>query len=248
MLSPIQDGASKVLSPVRDITNWVSTTLKAKSENAHYEAEAATLRKELALDRYAQSSFTRDQQLLKLDRTDSLSQYGLLSANVVGRDEVLWYQDITIDKGSDDGVRDHDPVIGQDGLVGEVTTVTGGSSIVTLITNPKFAAGATILGTAGVSGLLQPEVADPSTLQLNDLLPDESSQVQANQTVVTSGFGDGTGSAIESYFPRGIPIGQISTQDPQTSITDSQSVQVTPFVDVTELSAVQVLTKPHTNS
>ena len=31
VFSPVQAGASKVLSPVRDVANWVSDTLRAKS-------------------------------------------------------------------------------------------------------------------------------------------------------------------------------------------------------------------------
>ncbi len=248
VLSPIQDGASKVLSPVRDVTNWFSTTLKAKSENANLVRRNLTLSKELALDKYAQSAFSRDQQLLKLDNTDNLRSYGLLTASVIARDPLLWYQYITIDKGSDDGVRPNDPVVGPGGLVGDVTTVTGRSSIVTLITDPKFAAGALITGTSGVSGVLQPDVGDPSTLQLTDILPDEASQVQSSQVVVTSGFQDTNDPNVESYFPPGIPIGTVSSQTPANSITLNQEVQVTPFVNLPELTAVQVLTRPHAGS
>lgn len=248
VLSPIQDGASKVLSPVRDVTNWFSTTLKAKSANAHLVAQNATLQNEVNALRYYQFEAQRDQQLLKLDTTDSLSSYGPLAANVIARDPLLWYQYITIDKGSDDGVRDNDPVVGQDGLVGDVTSVSGGSSIVTLITDPKFAVGATIMGTTGVSGVLQPDVGNPGALQLTDIPPASSGQVQTNQVVVTSGFQDSNDPTVESYYPPGIPIGQISTQNPQDSINTNEQVQVTPFVNLTQLTAVQVLTKPHAGS
>ncbi len=245
VLSPIQDGASKVLSPVRDVTNWFSTTLKAKSANNRLVADNAALQNEVSKLQYAQYGYARDQRLLKLSASDNLSSYGLLSANVIASDGLLWNQTITIDKGSDDGVHQNDPVIGQDGLVGDITTVNGGSSIVTLITDPKFAVGATIMGTTGVSGVLQPDVGNPSALQLTDIPPDDSSQVQTLQTVVTSGFTDTNDPTIQSYYPPGIPIGQISTQDPNDSITTNQQVQVTPFVNLTQLSVVRVLTKPH---
>lgn len=249
VLSPIQDGASKVLSPVRDVTNWFSTTLKAKSQNAHLVAENERLNKDLALDQYDSIEYARDQTLLKLDATDNLRSHGLVAANVIDRDPLLWYQQITIDKGSDDGVKVNDPVIGQDGLVGEISVViSGSSSVVTLITDPKFAAAAMIEDTTGVSGVLQPDVGNPSTLQLTDIPTASSSQVQTGQVVVTSGFRDTNDPVIESYYPPGIPIGTISTQNPQDSITTNQQVQVTPFVNLAQLSVVQVLTKPHAGS
>jgi rod shape-determining protein MreC len=249
VLSPIQDGASKVLSPVRDVTNWFSTTLKAKSQNANLLAQNGTLTKDLALDKYDAVEFGQDQKLLKLDTTDNLRSYGLVAANVIATDSLLWYEHITIDKGSDDGVKVSDPVIGQDGLVGDVAAVTSGSSsTVTLITNPKFAVGAMITGTAGVPGVLEPDVGNPGTLQLNDIPTAAASQVQTGQVVVTSGFEDTNDPTIQSFYPAGIPIGTISTQDPNDSITTSQLVQVTPFVNLTELRVVQVLTKPHAGS
>ena len=39
VFSPVQAGASKVLSPVRDVANWVSDTLKAKSQRDHLQTE-----------------------------------------------------------------------------------------------------------------------------------------------------------------------------------------------------------------
>ena len=47
-----------------------------------------------------------------------------MTAQVILRDPTLWYQTIEVDKGSDDGVALHDPVIGDGALVGEVTEVS----------------------------------------------------------------------------------------------------------------------------
>jgi rod shape-determining protein MreC len=248
VLSPIQDGASKVLSPVRDVTNWFSTTLKAKSQNAHLVAENAKLSNEVTRYQYDAIEYAKDQTLLGLDKSDGLSSYGPVGAQVIARDGLLWYQTMTIDKGSDDGVRLNDPVVGLDGLVGDITTVNGGSSIVTMIADPKFAVAAMIEDTAGVTGVLEPEVGNPGALQLTDLTPSEASQVQTGQVVVTSGFRDTNDPSIESYYPQGLPIGTISTQNPQVSITTNGQVQVTPFVNLTQLTAVQVLTRPHAGS
>ncbi len=44
VFSPIQQGASTVLSPVRDIGNWFSDTFKARSQVKQLKAENQTLR------------------------------------------------------------------------------------------------------------------------------------------------------------------------------------------------------------
>ena len=52
-----------------------------------------------------------------------VSGYAPVGAHVFSRDPQLWYATIEVDKGSDDGVHINDPVIGDGGLVGKVSTV-----------------------------------------------------------------------------------------------------------------------------
>jgi len=252
VLSPIQDGASKVLSPVRDVTDWFSSTLRAKSRNEQLNAENTRLRTENMTYKAYAVEYAQDEKLLKLDNLLNLSQYGLVSANVIERDSLPWYDQIEINRGSDNGVRVDDPVIGQDGLVGDVLAVTGTTSEVTLIVSPKFAVGAMVEATQdgavqGYPGVIQPSVGDDAdSLVLSQLKP--TAQVSPGEDVVTSGFRDSGDPTIESYYPPGIPIGQISNQDAQNTVVNSQQVDVAPFVNFTQLSVVQVLTKPHANS
>jgi rod shape-determining protein MreC len=246
VLSPIQDGASKVLSPVRDVGNYFSSTLTAKSRVARLLAEDKQLTKDVSRDQYDAIEYRQDQKLLGLNATDNLSSYGLKAANVIARNPVVWYETITIDKGSDAGVKVTDPVIGPGGLVGDVSIVGLTYSVVTLITSPDFAVGAMVENTAGDSGVLQPAVGNPGALELSGL--PTTAQVQTGQEVVTSGFQDTNDPAIKSYYPAAIPIGQISSQNPDSLVYTNQAVQVNPAVDLTHLSVVRVLTKPFAKS
>jgi rod shape-determining protein MreC len=251
VLSPIQDGASKVLSPVRDVTNWFSTTLRAKSRNQQLTAANESLNKEVTTYKAYAIEYAQAEKVLKLDNIYDLGSYGPVAAYVIGRDTLPWYDQIEIDRGSDSGVAVDDPVVGQDGLVGNVLAVTGSTSEVTLITSPKFAVGAMVEDTQGSSaqgyyGVLQPAVGNPDSLVLGSL--PTTAQVSQGQDVVTSGFKDSGDPTIESYYPPGIPIGQISNQDAQNTVATSEQVDVAPFVNFTQLSLVQVLTKPHAGS
>jgi len=243
VLSPVQEGASTVLSPVRDIAGWFSSTFRAKSQLAQRTAENHTLRLDDARLQYEVTQYKKYARLVNLDRSYNLHAYGLVGANVIAKDPVLWYETITVDKGSGDGVKQWDPVVGPGGLVGDVTDVTGNSAIVSLLTSPDFAVGAEVENNAGSVGLIQPEAGNPSTLQLINL--PTTAQIGPNQTMVaTSGFKDQGERAIHSLYPPGIPIGTISSENPQSSVLTNQPLQVTPLADLQDLSAVQILTHP----
>ena len=243
VLSPVQSGASTVLSPFRDAVNYISSTFDAKSKLGSLQNKYDALVKQYAKVQYEGIEYRQAEGLLKLDRSYGINAYRPEAADVIAEDPVLWYRTITVDKGASSGVKYLDPVVGPGGLVGDVTTVTSGTSVVSLITSPKFSVGATIENQSGAAGLIQPRVGDPSTLMLNDL--PSSSNVSSNQLVVTSGFKDPNAPTIQSFAPPGIPIGTVSSENPQYSVITNQQVQVTPLADLQHLSLVQILTRPH---
>jgi rod shape-determining protein MreC len=244
VLSPVQSGASTVLSPFRDAAKYVSQTFNDRSQLAHYKALDHRLTTELGQAQTAAERNRKAASILKVDNDFNLSQYDPKSADVIGEDPSLWYQTIKVNIGSSSGVKLRDPVIGPGGLVGDVTNVGPGTSEVSLITSPDFSVGATIQNQDGASGLIQPLAGDPTTLTLIDL--PGTANVQSSQLVVTSGFSGGTKApTIESWAPPGIPIGTVSTANPQNSVLENQEVQVTPLADLQYLSLVSILTLPH---
>jgi rod shape-determining protein MreC len=242
VLSPIQSGASKVLSPVRDIAGWFSDTINAKSENSKLRQENQRLTQQLDRALYAESQLSQLKQLVHLDNSDSINSYAPVSANVIEQDPTYWYQTIEVDKGSDDGVQDGDPVIGDDGLVGDVSDVGSNFSIVSELTDDKFAVSAVVEdGGAGDQGLLTPEVGNPFQLVLS-ALPSHAN-IQAGDQVVTSGFKDPNDPSIESLYPPGIAIGVVNDAN-QNTLNNDQTVTVSPDVSLRHLTVVQILTKP----
>jgi rod shape-determining protein MreC len=238
VLSPIQDGASKVTAPVRDVANWVSDTLRAKSQRDQLQRQVQNLNKEVA---EYQSAAIQNRQLTRevgLDQSIGASSYHPVAADVIERDPSLWYQTLEINEGSSDGVELNDPVIGDGALVGKVTTVNGSSSYVTLITDHSVAVAAQVLPD-GDTGVLGPQVGSPNQLLLEDL-PNHAS-ISSGEQVVTAGFKQGP---LQSLYPPGIPIGRVSAVS-QNELLDSGQVQVAPSADMRHLDSVQVLTRPH---
>jgi rod shape-determining protein MreC len=243
VLSPLQSGASTVLSPFRDAVNYVGATFNAKSKLNRVEAENAQLKTDLAKVQYEGLEYRKAAAILNLDKNYNLDQYAPESARLIGENPSLWYRSITLNKGSNAGVKQYDPVVGPGGLVGDVLRVGSDYSVVALITSPDFAISATIENQQGASGLIQPRVGDPSTLMLNDL--PTNANVSNSQLVVTAAFKDPGNPAIQSDAPPGIPIGTVSSTNPQSSVLENQQVQVTPSVDLQRLSLVQILTHPN---
>jgi rod shape-determining protein MreC len=240
VLSPVQEGASKVLSPARDLAGWVSDTLHAKSESDQLRKQVQTLRRELAS---AQQKSINDVQLTNevgLDDSLGINTYHPVTANVIGRDPALWYQTIQVDQGSDNGVRLDDPVLGDGALVGKISTVAPTVSFVTLITDHSYAVAAEVQDAGGDLGVLVPAVGSPNQLLLQDL-PNRAS-ILDGQEVVTASFTDPSNPAVNSLYPQGIPIGQVSNAN-QNELLSNGQVQVAPDANLRHLSVVQILTR-----
>jgi rod shape-determining protein MreC len=236
VFSPVEQGASTVLSPFRDVASFFSSTFKAKSQVKQLQSTVASLRRKLDAAQYAAS--LNAQYSAQLHLVDNgLSAYKPIAATVVLRDPNYWYETIQVDKGSDDGVRDGDPVTGAGALVGEVTQVGPDFSVVSLLTDPSMQVAAKVLDSNGDTGVLQPAVGNPQQLVLQDLQP--TAPVQAGDQVTTVGFRYGT---LEDLYPAAIPIGTVASVGDQ--LANNGEVTVTPSANLRELSAVDILTAP----
>lgn len=235
VVAPVQDGASQTLKPARDLFGWFGDTLDAKGENEDLRKERDALRRE-AVDADVlrrQNAALRAQ--LRLDERLGLDRMGPVSARVIVRSNSVLNQTVNINKGSSDGIRVDQPVVTSSGLVGKISFVSSGTSKVTLITDADFGASARI-SDSGVTGGVVPAAGAPRELRLMFTTSDDV--VQKGNTVVTDGTTDDP--QLRPLFPPDIPIGRVTRVDDPG--TDAQEVHIRPFVDIRDVSYVQVLT------
>jgi rod shape-determining protein MreC len=238
VVSPIQEGASRALKPVRDLFGWFGDTLNAKSERDDLRKQVAQWRAEAIANEGAKRKADDLGKVLGLDRELGLDQMGPVVARVTGRSPTVWYSTITINKGSVDGVRPYQPVITGDGLVGTVSlNVAGHSAIVQLITDSKSGVAAAI-NSSGVTGIVQPAVGAPDDLRLEFIR--HADRIKPGEDLVTAGTSTGR---LPSLFPPNIPIGRVTKVD-QDEVDLYQRVHLRPFASLRRLNFVQVLTKP----
>ena len=237
ILGPIEEGADRALKPARDLVDWFDETFEARGRNDDLEAEVQDLRARVAAADAATKENQQLREMLDLGPGGGIAGRKEVAGRVIGRSPSVWYSTVAIDVGSSSGVAVDDPVVNGDGLVGRVTDTTAGTSQVTLVTDHRSAVSATVVP-SGPSGVLEPEVGDPSVLLL-DFIEDDR-EVDQGETVVTAGW---TSGKLSSVFPYGIPIGRVSESTEGEQETFDQ-VHVEPFADVRELDFVEVLTEP----
>jgi rod shape-determining protein MreC len=237
VVSPIQEGASKALKPVRDLFGWAGDTFHAKGELKDVRKDRDALRAQVV---DLQARVRENAQLksqLQLNDTVGLADNAPVVAHVIGQDPNLWFTQVTIDRGTSSGVRENQAVVNGQGLVGKVTTAGPRSAIVTLATDHTTQIGATV-SESGVKGVVGVEAGHPTDLVLSQISGKDV--VRPGQMVVTSGTVSNVG-RFRSPYPRNIPIGRVTRVDEPGS--DNQQVHIAPFANGRRLDLVEVLTK-----
>lgn len=238
VLSPVQEGASRALKPVRDLFGWFGDTARAKKERDQLRDQRDSLLEQVVGYQVALEENQELRRILALDRSVGLDAYDKRTVRIIGRSPNNLLRDtLQVNAGSGDGVRVGDPVLAGGGLVGHVSTVAGGTAIVTLVTDPSSVVSARVLNGAanGDYGLVKPSVGDPLDL-LVQLLPRDAG-IEEGDVVVTAGS---RASRLESLYPPSIPIGRVTAADPQELAADQQ-IHISPIADLRHLDFVQVL-------
>ncbi len=157
---------------------------------------------------------------LKLNKT--FTEYDIVNATVLSRNKGYWFNTITIDKGSHDGIKNDMAVVTKDGLVGKTTKVTYNSSEIKLITsddlNYKVSVSISV-AEKDTYAILNGYDKKTNTVKVTGV--DKDSNVKIDDVVLTSGFG--------GLFPRGIYIGTVSK-----IVSDKYNLSKTLYVKTTQ--------------
>lgn len=237
VFAPVSSILDRALKPARDLINWVDETFDARGKNHKLEEELEVERKAAVGGKVALAENEELRSLLKLDKSGAIPEgYEPVTGRVIGLSPTVWFSDVMIDVGSADGVKLHDPVVTGDGLIGQVTAMTGGASKVTLITDHSSRISVKVVP-IGSMGIVTPTVGEPNTLVLSFLNSDKN--LHKGLSVVTAGW---HGEGIEARFPPNIPVGEI-TKASVLLQEATEKVNVRPYADLRNLGTVQVLTE-----
>jgi rod shape-determining protein MreC len=243
VLKPFEIAADRVTRPFRDTVGWFKGLVDARGDNKRLRAENEQLRSQLLLDEGSIQENVELKKALDYHGPPSIADYRRVNASVVANPQSAIDDHVTISAGSSNGVKLGsvvvEPLGGPDGtgaLVGTVDKVTSAASRVMLLTDTESAVTATDLTNRQVVGAVRRGDGSSDVLILDRV--QKQPYVGIHDTIITAGtLGDGP---LKSKFPRGIPIGTVSSR----SIGDAslfQNIQVKPFVDFSSIDSVIVL-------
>jgi rod shape-determining protein MreC len=209
----------------------VESTQKLAKELLEASARIKTLEKKLAdqqleLTRLREQSKDTNRLRSLLGLREGLDRQ-TVAADVITRNPDNWFQQVTIDKGSLDGVLVGSAVITSEGVVGQVASVSEKASVVRLLTDPDQKLGV-LIKRIGQPGVLSGRGRSPAVI---DFVPVGTS-VDVGDKIVC--LGDG------GIFPTGHPVGLVSAVRRDTNGT-TLSIEVRLSENLFDLRQVLVV-------
>ena len=241
-LNPVEkvakDIGTVVLKVVSAPFNFVQDKIDEVTEkNNLYEKYKELQNKEEQVDSVIAQNENLQSEVNKLKETlelnTILSDKVFLNATVVSRNIGYWYDEITIDKGSKNGIEKGMAVVTPKGLIGQITKVSNYSSTVKLLSNENMSDKISVkikVGDDYVYGLISMYDSKTNTYTVEGI--SENVDIEKGADVVTTGMG--------TIFPSGLMVG--TAQKVTTDNFDlSKVVEVKASVNFDDLDYVTVL-------
>ena len=228
--SPIQSASSKATGATsgffQDIWNFRSTA----RENEQLRERLTQVETELHTAQQAAAENERLKALLSLNESSDIKN---VPARVIARDPSVWFNTITINRGSSSGIAVNMPVVTAGGIVGRIITVSPFAAQVMLITDEKAGAGAVVgqLGQSGALGSIRGR-ADLGAALIEMRYVSGLEKVENGDYVMTTGQ--------DGIYPPGLNVGRVVEVKSGTATTAHQ-ILIQPGAQLDHLEEVAVL-------
>ena len=209
---------------IRQIVNFRSTA----TENENLREQLFSAQKEL---RNAEQAAAENERLKGLLGLKEQTGYDQVNARVIARDSSIWFNTITINRGSSSGIALNMPVVTGGGIVGRVIALSPWTAQVMMVTDEKAAAGA-IVGQLGGSGVLGSVRGLGAKGLVEMRYVSGLEKVEVGNYILTTGQDD--------IYPPGLTIGEVVQVNPGTA-TQSHEILIRPSAKLDQLEEVAVL-------
>ncbi len=228
--SPLQNASSKASGATSGFFQQIWNFRGTAQENEQLKQRLAALETELNNARKAEAENERLRQLLSLNEQSDIKS---VPARVIARDPSVWFNTITINRGSTAGIAVNMPVVTGGGIVGRVITVSPFAAQVMLITDEKAGAGAVVgqLNQSGALGSVRGR-ADLGVGVIEMRYVSGLEKVEVNDSVMTTGQ--------DGIYPPGLNVGRVVEVKNGTA-TQAHQILIQPGAQLDHLEEVAVL-------
>lgn len=199
--------------------------INIKAKNANLQRENDELKTRLNLFTENQNELERLRTLLDFKKNTRME---LVPAQVIGRNLVTDHNTITINKGTNHGLKTGQAVLTVSGAVGYIFRPASSTSHVMLITD-RYAVVDALIQKTRAHGLVEGKTKESCVLQYVERTED----VKDGDLIVTGG--------LDNIFPKGFPLGVITNIERKTKSASLQ-IEVKPVVDANKVEEVFVVT------
>jgi rod shape-determining protein MreC len=200
VLSPFQKAGNVVLSPFKNFISDVTHLGRTRNQIEKLRADNAKLKTELLNRKNADEQLKQLKSILDLAGT---AGYKIINTKVISQGSSRSFsQTVTIDSGSNAGIKKNMTVLSQTGIAGVVKEVYPTSALVMLATDPAFKIGVRIAGSQQI-GILSGRGSHSGSLQLLDNL----TTVKVGDVLLARG------SVANRPFVPGVPVGYVTSVD-----------------------------------
>ena len=223
-----------VNTPIDFIKDKINETKEKKDLYKKYK-ELEKKVKETDLINAEKKELERELEEMKnlLDLTSALSEDSYLNATVINRNLGYWYNTITIDKGTNSGIKEDMAVITSEGLIGKIVKASNFTSTVKLLTSEDANNKTSIrveVNDKYIYGLLTGYNKDTNTFTIEVI--SDNSEIPSGSFVTTTGMGN--------IFPSGILVGKVKTIS-KDHFDLARTIEIESAVDFNNISYVTVL-------
>jgi rod shape-determining protein MreC len=238
VFGPVEVATATAVRPFTAVPHWFRSKDDMQQDLIALQAENSRLKSDLATHDYDKNRLEEYDGLTAAARSLGTS---LVPARVVGMGSSQSFsRTVTIDAGSDAGIRPDLTVLDNDGLVGRVLRVTHTTATVLLIVDADSVVGARV-GRSMQVGLLHGRGMLGTDGRLDLELVDQTAVPSQGDAVVT------WGSEAGGPYVSGVPIGKVTHVYSSVRETTQRAV-IDPYVDFGALDLVGVVVPSGTAS
>jgi len=200
---------------------------------AALETEVTRLRAELSRARLSRAQYA---QLRRLLQVAGRGGYRIVAADVIAVGQG-YTESVTLDAGSQDGIRPQETVLNGAGLVGTVTAVSAHACTVLLASDPTSVVGIQLAGSGQIGWVTGAGQGQSGAGLLKLQVLDTSAALQPGEQLVTSA------SVRDRPYVPGVPVGVISKVERGTGSLTARAL-VRPYAELTALGVVGIVVAP----